>query len=503
MNGRGRCPAGLEKHGEDVGRKAARGSVWTGLSSYAVFAISFATGIVLARAIDPAVFGVFAFATAIVGLIRIIGGIGYPDFLIRRGELEAGTVGTVFSVSLLLGAGVIVLWVAVSPLLYFFAAPELVWLTGILALVAAAGFAAEVPLALMQRTFALKSIAVIQLVSGVVVCATSLLIVFLGGGIAALVVQGAGTTLLSGALYFAVTPERIGLRWDRAVVRELFHKGKSFFGSGIVMTMSRQLDKLMIGAFLTDAQLGFYNRAQRMSGLFSVVVPTAVTRTVLPTYSAVKGDRGKLIFTYDLLMSMHLLLLGPLGVGLIFGGEALIELLYGAKWVPSAPAFRIFVLVLVLTPLVGIGNLLHIALNHPERMARASLAAFTVFLPALWVGLSRWGIVGAAGAVALFEIAGFTVVTAYTAAVLGTRVTLRPLLPHVACVLVSVPLLSWMTHVLGGRGLGLVAELAVVGIATIVIYGGVLALLDRKRVAASIGYVLEKLGVSRGRPMKA
>jgi O-antigen/teichoic acid export membrane protein len=97
----------------ELKRKAFHSALWSVVSVGASNLLSFVVFSLLARILSPHEFGVFALATVIIGLARIVTSAGLADAVMRTKELDEAFADTAFWANLLLGCLVgIVTWAA-------------------------------------------------------------------------------------------------------------------------------------------------------------------------------------------------------------------------------------------------------------------------------------------------------------------------------------------------------------------------------------------------------
>ena len=69
-----------------IGKRALHGAFQLGIASYVILAITFASGIVLARILDPKDFGTVVFANFFYSLIARLKDHGFDGALIHQGR---------------------------------------------------------------------------------------------------------------------------------------------------------------------------------------------------------------------------------------------------------------------------------------------------------------------------------------------------------------------------------------------------------------------------------
>jgi PST family polysaccharide transporter len=129
----------------------------------------------------------------------------------------------------------------------------------------------------------------------------------------------------------------------------------------------------------------------------------------IATYSKVRADRVRLGAAFDLVQYVVARVVPLAGLALAIYPEALLQALYGARWLPAAPALRVLGLFAVLSPILESYRSFAVALERWRPLRAAVLAQAAVLVAALLLLAPRLGIVGAAWATCLAPVAGLAV----------------------------------------------------------------------------------------------
>ncbi len=120
----------------------------------------------------------------------------------------------------------------------------------------------------------------------------------------------------------------------------------NFYIAGIIffdMILNQRTEIFFLGYFRTPEEVAFYSLAFGISTLVMSMLPGSLTSVLMPVMSEAYGkdnkDKLKRLFVES---TRYLIILAvPICVGGIFLSEQIVELLYGPKYLPAAPALKI------------------------------------------------------------------------------------------------------------------------------------------------------------------
>jgi len=343
--------------------RTVRGMIWSFLDSFSAQIITFIVGIILARLLEPQVFGLVGMITIFIALSETFIGSGFGSALIRKSDCSQTDYSTVFLFNL--GAGLfffLLLFILAQPISNFFNEPQLTSIVRVLSFVLIID-----SLSIVQRTILTKNIdfrlqAKISVISGLFAGSISILMAFRGWGVWSLVaktlIQRAVTTLL---LW-------LWNRWKPSFVfstesfRQLFGFGSRLLASGLIDTLYRNIYYLIIGKFFSSADLGYYTRAERFKALPSETISNVVLKVSYPVLSNIGNDSVSLKAAYVRLIKSTMLITFVLMIGLAAIAKPMTVILIGEKWLPSVVYLQMLCFVGMLYPLQSLN--LNILLVH-------------------------------------------------------------------------------------------------------------------------------------------
>lgn len=397
-----------------------RGASWTASSRLVSQGVQFLVGLILARLLLPAEFGLLASVYVISGFAVLFFDLGLGSALVHSKHLTEQAKSTVFWVNVLGGFVFAGLLAAAGPLVAaFYDAPALVWLTPLVGLSFTFAFGV-VHNALLQRSLRFKVIAVIEVSSSVVGQGVTVGAALAGAGAYALAFGPMVTALLASVLSVSVVRWHPSSFISRAAMRDLWGYSGGLLGFNVVNYWGRNVDNLLVGRVFGAAPLGFYNRAYNLMLLPITQITGALGRVMFPALAAMQDDLPRVRSAYLRGLRAINAVTVPLLFGLAATADGLVPFLWGDQWGPSIPILKVLCLAGVPQCVSTTTGWLFQSQGRTNDMFRQGLISAAVGVSAIVVGL-HWGPLGVAWAV-LFR---FWVMMPFTLAVAGRSIELR------------------------------------------------------------------------------
>ncbi len=386
-----------------------RGAMWTTLNVALSRFGQFGVGILVARLVAPADFGVFAVALTVLSIVINVSELGVSAALVRGSREECRRIApTVATISIGTAAALGAIMVATADVfaraLGSDQAAEAVRVLSITVVVA--GFGA-VPSALLKRDFAQDKQFMADSANTVVSAVVVILLAVSGWGAMALAWSRVAGQVVSIVLLRHFSPERVRPGFSRAQARQLLAFGLPLTGANVVAFTLLNVDYIVIGRQLGAVELGLYMLAFNMSG-WPINVFSAVVRAVsMPAFARVSEDREQLPARFAAAASMVATITIP--VCLIMGGAAgpLVAVVYGSKWHAAAGALAGLAIFGAARTMVELLSDFLVALGRTREIFVIQVLWIAALIPAMIIGVGRNGIAGA-GAAHAVVIVGVT-----------------------------------------------------------------------------------------------
>jgi len=392
-----------------LAKRSLRSSGYMIASSGFQAVVQLARSILLARLLLPENYGVYTYAASFVMLTYALPGFGIGAAMVHRTWQSDGEIArrVQFTLNVILNA----IWalVMVFGLSWFFD-EEYRWVFWVILATQVADNLTGVARAKLSRGVSFRRIALIEGVNTLIGSGVAVFLAWRGAGLWSLVstdIIAAGIGIFGFYIIRPVWQPRFG--WSREVAVYLLDFGRRSLGSIVLLQALDRVDDLWAGAFLGDAQLGYYSRAYTFATYPRKVLASPISRVAMGTYAALK-DKPKRLSQAFFRVNAFLIRSGFLLSGLLFLLiPEFIHFVIGDKWLPMMTPFRLMLLYTLLDPVkITIGNVF-IALGKPEKLMRARIWQLVTLLIGLFTLGPLLGINGVALSVDIMLVIGIII----------------------------------------------------------------------------------------------
>ncbi|WP_284974671.1 oligosaccharide flippase family protein [Arthrobacter sp. efr-133-TYG-104] len=414
-------------HQRTLGSRAASATVWGGVNMALGRVVQFSTTIIVARLLAPEHFGALAVALVVQTIATNMAELGATASLARGSGDPDRIAPTVFTIALVTSGIMTATAVTLAPVLAAaFEDPAATPVIQVLSLTILLQGIAAVPSTMVWRDFLQKPRVVVDVSSAVMVLVLVVPMALGGWGAMALAWSRVGGQLLALAGYWIISPMRYAPGFDRDVAKEVLRLGAPLALANLVVFVTLNLDYLMIGRMLDPTALGLYLLAFNLAGLPSSVITAVIRATAVPTFGRLfaEGTLGTLAGRFVAGVSFGAF---PISAMLIALAHPLIVTAYGAPWAQAGIALATLGVFGAMRILVELFADLSVGAGKTMWLFWVQVAWLIALVPALYGGISWWGIAGAG--IAHATVACLVVIPLYVKAltsVLGT--TARELL---------------------------------------------------------------------------
>lgn len=381
----------------DFDRSLVSGLAWTGIAKWLTQIFAWTSTLFVTRLLTPSDFGILSMAQILVGLVSIVSEFGIGAAVVTVRELTPGQLAQLNAFCVILGLLAFALSIALAlPVSYFFAAPELPPVLVVMGLSLVVTSLQTVPSGSLQRDLRFRILAGIDMVRGLVVPITTLLLALFGLRYWSLVLSALLSATVTTLLTMAA--RRHPFSWPR------FHALKAVIGFSSHILVSRiswytyaNADFAVAGRVLGQGPLGVYTVAWTLATSPMEKVTGLVTGVAPGFFSAVQSDVATLRRYFLNLTEALALITLPLAVGAALVAEEFVLLALGSRWHAVSQPLRLLALY---ASLRSVTTVLPPVLNvlRETRVGMWNGVFSVILLPiAFYIG-SEWGAVGIAAA---------------------------------------------------------------------------------------------------------
>ena len=411
-----------------LGQRARSGLGWSLLNNVITRLGTLLTGLVLARLLTPADYGVYAVALVVLMVLLSLNEMGVSLAIVRwEGEVRA-IAPTVMTIAIATSTALYAACWFLAPLIASgMGAPAAVPVLRVLCLSVVIDGIVCVPAGLLTREFAQGRRLIADAANFGLGTVVTLALAATGSGAMSLAWGRLAGNLLALVMIARLAPYLPRPGFDRAVAASLVRYGLPLAGSSLLVLSMLNVDYVIVGSMLGPTALGLYLLAFNLSSWPVNAFSEAARRVSFAGFSRlVEQGREPLAagFTHSLALLMAATL--PVCALLVLFAEPLVVVLYGERWREAAQA---------LTLLAGLGAIrvaLELAYDCLVAADRARVVIglqglwLAVLIPTLALGAARGGLRGVGAAHVL--VAALIMLPAFLHALRPLGITGRQLL---------------------------------------------------------------------------
>jgi len=454
--------------------------------------LSWVSTLMVIRILNPADYGLFAMAQAVIAFMTFLNGYGLVSALVQSETIDTHKLRQAFGLMLVMNGGLAAAqFLLADAAAAYYHQPVISDMLRVQCLIYLSTPFIALPEVLMGRSLDFRKPAYVNLVAGIVAASLAIAGALAGWGVWTLVwapIAGFWTRAVG---YFLVTRFFVWPSFDFRGAGPTVLFAFSLLGGQLFWLIQSQADVFIGGRVLEPHALGLYAEALFLTQIFVSKFIPPLNDVAFPIYARMQADRQRVGETLCKAIRLIMLVAAPLYLGLAVTAESVVYLLFGPKWMAMAPYVQLLALAMPFMTLQVMFPPLCNAMGRPGVGARIALIGAIIMPAAFLVGIGS-GPLGLAQA----WLFGYPVFALLTAWIAGRLVDLRFRLlaqavapGFVAAVVMAIALMG-LDHVIGHMS-------PVLRLCTLVGAGGVLYVGTLMLIARDT--VLEFVAIMRGR----
>ncbi len=326
--------------------------IWRFMERCGAQVVSFVVSIVLARLLEPELYGTIALVTVITAILNVFVDSGMANALIQKKDTDDLDYSSVFYFNvcfcLILYGGLF----AAAPLISrIYKMPDLVPIVRVLGLTIVVSGVKNVQQAYVAKTMQFRRFFFSTLGGTLFSAVVGIAMAYLGYGIWALVMQQLLNVTVNTAILWLTVGWRPKLIFSLQRLGGLISFGWKLLASALLDTVYMKLYQIVVGLKYTSADLAFYNKADQLPLLVTENINSSIDSVLLPVLSAEQDKKETVREMTRRAIKTSTYIMMPMMVGLAVCAEPLIELLLTEKWLPCVPYMQVFCIVYAFYPL--------------------------------------------------------------------------------------------------------------------------------------------------------
>ena len=341
---------------------------WRFLERCGAQGVTFIVSIVLARLLDPTVYGTVALVTIFTTIMQVFVDSGMGNALIQKKDADDLDFSSVFYFNMAMCSVLYLIMFFAAPLIAsFYRMPELTAIVRVLSFVVVISGVKNVQQAYVSRHLMFKRFFFSTLGGTIGAAVIGIAMAYLGFGVWALVAQMLFNAAVDTTILWITVKWRPKKMFSFQRLKSLFSYGWKLLASSLIDTVYNDLRQLIIGKKYSSGDLAYYNQGKKFPQLIVTNINTSIDSVLLPTMSKAQDDMAAVRSMTRRAIKTSTFLMMPAMIGLAVCAEPLVQLILTEKWLPCVLFLRIFCITYAFYPI-------HTAnLNAIKAMGRSDL----------------------------------------------------------------------------------------------------------------------------------
>lgn len=330
--------------------------LWSAVGKFGTEILGFTGNILIARVLVPDDYGLVAMLAIFMSLAMNLTDSGFNDGLIRKKNSDKRDFGTVATFNIIVALTLyIVLYIAAPYISLFFHREELVGITRVLAIAFVLKSFSLSGFTQLIKSLQFKTTTIISLYSSIFSITCTYLMALCGFGYWALAFQPIAVAIGNIVLLLWIAKWKPYYCFSFSCFKEMFAFSSNLLISYIITNVGNNIYGFVIGKFYKLSDLGFYNQAHKMMSVPAQGLNSIILGTSYPII-AKETDLDKRYRLYVSLFENFNFLVTLMVFALILSSDFIFEVLFGEKWMPSSPLFKLFILTVLTYPFFTINS---------------------------------------------------------------------------------------------------------------------------------------------------
>lgn len=326
--------------------------IWRLLERFGAQGVTFIVSIVLARVLEPSVYGTVALITIITTILQVFVDSGLGTALIQKKDADSLDFSTVFYFNFLVCIVLYIGLFAFAPYIAnFYNNMDLVPVIRVLGLILVISGFKNIQNAYVSKYLLFKLYFFATLGGTITAGIVGIWMVYHGYGIWALVVQNIVNQGFDTIILWVLVKWRPTKEFSISRLRNLFSYAWKLLLSSLLDTVWGQLRQLIIGKIYSTNDLAYYNKGNEFPNYTTLALNSSIDSVLLPVMSQAQDSIDEVRSMTRRAIKTSSFILWPMMMGLAGCSSSFICLVLTDKWLPCVPYLIIFCIVYAFYPI--------------------------------------------------------------------------------------------------------------------------------------------------------
>lgn len=329
--------------------------LWRLFERFGVYIISFIISVILARLLEPEIYGVVALMTVVISFLDVFVTGGFANSLIYDKNATEKDFNTILWFNICFSIVCYLILFFIAPLIAnYYETPILTGLIRVSGISLLVSGIKSLQYAYIAKNLQFKRYFVATIGGTIVSGITGVIMAFLGCGPWALVAQGVINNVIDTIILCFVVKWKPKFEFSFLLLKKHLSFGWKILLYKIIYNISNNIRQLFIGKKYSKEDLAYYNKGKTYPNIIGQNVYNSVNSVMFPVYSKLQDDKKRFNEVVMKALRVNMFIMLPICLGLFSVSETFIYLLIGEKWLPCVPFVKIFCIVILFNSIEAI-----------------------------------------------------------------------------------------------------------------------------------------------------
>jgi O-antigen/teichoic acid export membrane protein len=338
--------------GDDLKKKMVGALTWSTIDRFGQQAVQFVIGIILARLISIADFGLIGMVMVFSALSFVLVESGFGLALVRKQDATETDFNTIFYFNIFTSVLLYcILFFSIPAISVFFKQPQLILIGRVIFLAILFNALYLVPFVKLGKAMDYKTIAKVNLISTALSGICGVVLAVMHFGVWALVAQQVLYHFFRMITFYSFVKWKPKLLFSFEVIRNFWSFSIHLLGTSILNVLFNNLYVLIIGKYYQKNEVGLYTQANKLSETFNFSFQAILLGSTYSLFSQIQNDEERFRRVFRELAQKTSIITFPIMLVLIAVAYPFIFVLLSEKWIPAVPYFQFLCLASLFGPL--------------------------------------------------------------------------------------------------------------------------------------------------------
>lgn len=371
-----------------VANEFKKGIFYSALGKYSNVVIQLIVNAILSRILTPEDYGVVAIVNVFLIFFQMLADFGIGPAIIQNKTLKEKDISSIFAFSiylaLFLGIGFMALGYPIS---IFYNNEVYQPISIILGFCVMFYALLIVPQSILLREKRFFNVNMVTIISNVASGIVSIILAFAGFSYYALIFGNIVKAMVMFIIFFIQSKMKWNFKVTIEPLKKIYSFSKNQFAFNFINYFSRNLDKMLIGRFMNESALAYYDKAYQVSLYPNQTLTNVITPVIQPIMSEYETDRTKIKNVY-LRITLVLATIGiPLSVFFFFSSQETILFLFGDQWLGSVLTFQILAVSIWVQMISSSTGAIFQSANRTDLLLLSGILSATLNIASIFFGI--------------------------------------------------------------------------------------------------------------------